>query len=134
VAQTLVGKAIRTQFDQYFPNPEELRKDREKKNPYKPISKWFNDGKTVDLLHDDNEKDYRSKLDSIPGLKDLVKSQHKSLSEQENYFMMEFALHGMAEYSLLSKHALAKGHSFKDLLSSMLNFKDSPDKDDDFNI
>ncbi|RUA37309.1 MAG: magnesium chelatase, partial [Bacteroidetes bacterium] len=44
VAQTLVGKAIRSQFDQYFPNPEELRKDREKKNPYRPISKWFNDG------------------------------------------------------------------------------------------
>lgn len=48
--------------------------------------------------------------------------------------MMEFALHGMAEYSLLSKHALANGHSFKDLLSSMLNFEDSNDNDEDFNI
>jgi magnesium chelatase subunit I len=134
VAQTLVGKAIRSQFDHYFPNPEELRKDREKKNPYRPISKWFNDGKKIDLFHDDKENDYRKKLESIPGLKDLVTSHHKKLSEKETYFMMEFALHGMAEYSLLSKHALATGHSFKDLLSSMLNFEDSSDENEDFNI
>ena len=131
VAQTLVGKAIRSQFDKYFPNPEELRKDREKKNPYRPISKWFNDGKKIDLFHDDNEKEYRKKLESIPGLKDLVSIHHKKLTEKEVYFMMEFALHGMAEYSLISKHALASGHSFKDLLSSMLNFEDSSDENED---
>jgi magnesium chelatase subunit I len=134
VAQTLIGKAIRSQFDHYFPDPEGLRKDREKKNPYKPISKWFNDGNKVDFLHDDQEKEYRKKLDGIPGLKDLVKSHHNKLNEKETYFMMEFALHGMAEYSLLSKHALATGHSFKDLLSSMINFEDSHESDDDSNI
>jgi magnesium chelatase subunit I len=48
--------------------------------------------------------------------------------------MMEFALHGMAEYSLLSKHKLVTGTSFKDLLSSMLNLQDSEDNDEDFNI
>jgi magnesium chelatase subunit I len=109
-------------------------KDREKKNPYRPISKWFNDGKRIDLFHDDNEIEYRKKLDGVPGLKELVKTHHKKLNEKETYFMMEFALHGMAEYSLISKHAIATGHSFKDLLSSMLNFEDSSDKDEDFNI
>jgi magnesium chelatase subunit I len=46
---------------------------------------------------------------------------------------MEFALHGLAEFSMLSKHALANGQEFKDLLSSMLNFEDS-DEDDDFSL
>jgi magnesium chelatase subunit I len=32
---------------------------------------------------------------------------------------MEFALHGLAEYSLISKHHLTAGLQFKDLLSSM---------------
>lgn len=135
VAQTLVGKAIRTQFTQHFPNPEDLRKKRDEPNPYKPISKWFNEGKQIDILHEESEKEYRKKLDSIPGLSALIKTHVKRvLTEAEKYFMMEFALHGMAEFSLLSKHALAKGHSFKDLLSSMINFEDSAENDDDFNI
>ena len=33
---------------------------------------------------------------------------------------MEFALHGLAEFSLVSKKQLGKGLQFKDLLSSML--------------
>ncbi|MFQ3212831.1 MAG: magnesium chelatase subunit I [Marivirga sp.] len=133
VANSLIGKAIRNQFINYFPNPEELRKNREQKNPYKPISKWFNDGNQLDLINDDKEKVYQDKLDSIPGLKELVQEHMKSTETDQLYFMMEFALHGMAEYSLLSKHKLVTGNSFKDLLSSMLNLEDSQEKDDDFN-
>ncbi len=134
VAQTLVGKAIRTKFVEFFQNPEDLRKSRELKNPYKPITKWFNDGNQLDILNDDSEAEYKKKLTSIPGLKDLVKEKHKGLSEKEQYFLMEFALYGMAEYSLLSKHKLARGSSFKDLLSSMLNMEDSSENDEDYNI
>jgi magnesium chelatase subunit I len=50
--------------------------------------------------------------------------------------MMEFALHGLAEYSLISKHTLTSGLQFKDLLSSMFNIpdtdEDEPDDDEDF--
>ncbi len=134
VAQTLVGKAIRTKFVEFFPNPEELRKSRELKNPYKPITKWFNDGNQVDILNDDSETEYKKKLKSVPGLQDLVKEKHKSLLDKEQFLLMEFALHGLAEYSLLSKHKIVKGSSFKDLLSSMLNMEDSSENDDDYNI
>jgi magnesium chelatase subunit I len=48
---------------------------------------------------------------------------------------MEFALHGLAEYSLISKHHLASGTQFKDLLSSMFSLpKDDPDDEDDEEI
>jgi magnesium chelatase subunit I len=38
VAQNLVGKAIRTQFLNYFPDPEKFRKQKEK-SPYKKITR-----------------------------------------------------------------------------------------------
>ncbi len=49
--------------------------------------------------------------------------------------MMEFALHGLAEYSLISKQNLDTGLQFKDLLDSMfdpnkMNFGD--DDEDNF--
>ncbi|MEO1097466.1 MAG: hypothetical protein AAFX57_06890 [Bacteroidota bacterium] len=42
---------------------------------------------------------------------------------------MEFALHGLAEFSMLSKHQLVSGLQFKDLLSSMFSM---PGPDDGF--
>ncbi|MDH4461526.1 MAG: magnesium chelatase, partial [Flectobacillus sp.] len=47
VAQNLIGKAIRTQFLNFFPDPEKIKKlakDKAGKNPYKPILDWFMDG------------------------------------------------------------------------------------------
>jgi magnesium chelatase subunit I len=40
VAQNLVGKAIRTQFINYFPDPDKFRKQKDK-SPYKKISNCF---------------------------------------------------------------------------------------------
>ena len=44
---------------------------------------------------------------------------------------MEFALHGMAEYSLIGKQSLDRGLQFKDLLGSMFSGPDADDDDDD---
>ena len=54
---------------------------------------------------------------------------HSKLDNEEKLFMMEFALHGLSEYSMLSKKALVQGTKFKDLLSSMFSIPDS-DEDD----
>lgn len=118
VAQNLIGKAIRTQFVNYFPNPEKFRKQKDK-NPYKKITDWFSDGNNVDLLHEMNQNEFEKVLKKIPGLTELVNSFHKGQDQSVKLFLMEFALHGLAEYSLISKHNLVSGHQFKDLLSSM---------------
>lgn len=134
VAQNLVGKAIRTQFIQYFPDPEKFRKQKEK-SPYKKITTWFGDGNTIDLLHDMTNSDYEKTLKSVPGLTDLVNEYHKAQEIPMKLFLMEFALHGLAEYSLISKHNLASGLQFKDLLSSMFTMpkfdEEEPDDDDE---
>ncbi|RYF55335.1 MAG: magnesium chelatase, partial [Cytophagaceae bacterium] len=108
VAQNLIGKAIRTQFLNYFPNPEKAKKDK-RGNPYKKITDWFGDGNTMDLLNDLSNRDYESRLRTIDGLDDLVDQFHPRLSKQERLFMMEFALHGIAEYSLVGKKAMDTG-------------------------
>ncbi len=130
VANNLIGKAIRSQFINYFPDPENLRKHKELKNPYKTITDWFGDGNMVDILHDFNYKEYKKELESVPGLKQLVDEKFKKESEDYRLFLMELALHGLAEYSMLSKHSLERGLQFKDLISSMFNLSETEDDND----
>ncbi|HNQ00549.1 MAG TPA: sigma 54-interacting transcriptional regulator, partial [Bacteroidia bacterium] len=118
VAQNLIGKAIRNQFAVYFPNPEKLKKKKEV-NPYQEIIEWFSAGNEIDLLNDLSQKEYASLLNSIPGLEETVKKFHPKVKGEEKLFYMEFLLHGLAEYSLLSKNNLTRGLKFKDLFSSV---------------
>jgi magnesium chelatase subunit I len=130
VAQNLVGKAIRTQFIQYFPDPDKFRKQKEK-SPYKKITAWFSDGNAVDLLGDMTLGEYEKALRSVPGLSDLIKEFQKGADTASQLFFMEFALHGLAEYSLISKHYLAKGLQFKDLISGMFQAPATEDDDEE---
>ena len=130
VAQNLIGKAIRTLFIDYFPDPEKFRKQKEK-SPYRKIAAWFSEGKTVDLFHDMNQTDYEKSLKDISGLSELIRQFQKDKDKGTQLFLMEFALHGLAEYSLISKHQLTKGHQFKDLLSSMFTLSQEEDDDID---
>ncbi len=130
VAQNLVGKAIRTQFLTYFPDPEKFRKLKEK-SPYKKITTWFGDGNTLDLLGDMTNSEYEKNLRSVPGLPEVVNEFQKSQDPLTKLFLMEFVLHGLAEYSLISKHYLARGLQFKDLISGMFSVPKESDDDDE---
>ena len=134
VAQNLVGKALRAQFLNYFPDPDKFRKQKEK-SPYKKVSNWFGDGNTIDLMNDSSQAEYEKVLKSIPGLLDLVNEFHKNKDPQSKIFLMEFALHGIAEYSLISKHNLTAGLQFKDLLSGMFTLpRPDQEQDDDDDV
>ncbi len=130
VAQNLIGKALRTQFLNYFPDPDKFRKQKEK-SPYKKVADWFGEGNTVDLLHNMQQHEFEKALKSVPGLSELVNEFHKNQDAGTKLFMMEFALHGLAEYSLISKHNLTAGLQFKDLLSSMFTLPRPGEEEDD---
>lgn len=133
VAQNLIGKAIRTQFLHYFPNPEQEKK-RKNESIYKDILEWFEESKEVDVLNDASNKDYKATLNAISGLYDMISKKFPEKSEHEKYFLMEFTLHGLAEYSMLSKKQLISGTQFKDLLSGMFSMPDfNEDEDDEYN-
>ena len=128
VANNLVGKATRSQFTNYFPDPEKERK-KENGNAYQELKEWFEKGNMVDLIFDANEKEYRKELKNIPGLEKLVDKFQKTSHEGFKHFLMEFALFGLAEYSVLSKHQLEQGMQFKDLFTSMFNMPELGDNE-----
>ena len=82
-----------------------------------------------------SQSDFETKLRSVPGLEDVVKEFHKHQDAATRLFLMEFALHGLAEFSLISKHNLSSGLQFKDLLSSMFTLprpgQQEEEEDDD---
>ena len=130
VAQKLMGKAIRTQFLNYFPDPDKQKKLKES-NAYKLITDWFGAGHTLDILHDMSAAAYNKSLNSVPGLAGLIEKYHKGQDDQTRLFLMEFCLHGLAEHSLISRNKLSAGMQFKDLLSSMFSMPSFSDEDED---
>lgn len=145
VALNLVEKAIRTLFVQYFPNPEALKKRRstdsrgaravpqkEPENPYRSVTDWFNAGNKVDIFVDATDQDKITELYRVDGLYALVKKHYNTGSEKEMALLMEFVLHGLASYSLISKKTIEGRIEFKDLMGSMLNLgATSFDEDDE---
>ncbi|MEO6901646.1 MAG: magnesium chelatase [Bacteroidia bacterium] len=123
VAQNLLGKAIRNEFTEHFPDPAKLKKKKET-SPYQSIVNWFGEGNVVDLLLLEDEKTYKKGLEAIPGLSDLVEQYHPKLSKQDKLIQMEFVLFALAEHSLIGKNTLERGVQFKDILGSMFSEKD----------
>ena len=135
VAVNLVDKAIRTQFIQYFPNPEVAKKKRttgkqsqqnkaEDENTYKAIIRWFDGGNHIDLLLDSTDAAKVTSLYQVDGLHAFVKKHFPQANDKENALLMEFVLHGLAGYSLISKKMLEGRIEFKDLMGSMMNLSD----------
>jgi magnesium chelatase subunit I len=124
VAQSLIGKAVREEFLKVFPDIEKNKKAKNSVNLYKNVVEWFGAGNTLDLLSNEPQKDFLKKLNNVTGLSDLVDNIVGKVTPAEKVFLMEFALHGIAEFSLISKQQLDEGLVFKDLLDSMLGSDD----------
>ena len=138
VAYNLVDKAIRALFITYFPNPDTLKKKRNKENqkvenPYAPITKWFDQGNNLNVFLETKDADKIHLLYTVDGLFALVKKTYPNLNEKESGLLMEFVLHGLSSYSLISKKVLEGKIEFKDLMGSMLNMGSQHFSEEDFN-
>ena len=134
VAQNIVDKAIRNLFVQYFPNPTKPRKKKsqqEETTIYQTIQSYFEAGNVIDLLTEASDEVYAGQLDEVTGLRDLVLGKVMGVTRQDLNIWMEFILHGMAAYSLLSKFQLEQGNQFSDITSAMFNFSKDEEMDDD---
>ncbi len=127
VANTLIGKAIRSEFESVYPDPEKAKKAKQL-NPYSNIIEWFALGNELDLLHHIADHEFEHALSSCPFPSDFVKKYFKGLDRPQQLLQKEFILHGLAECSQISKKPLESGVRFRDLMSTMLNFsKESED-------
>lgn len=141
VAMNLVEKAIRSQFVSYFPNPDALKKKRTSAtqqpadNPYRSITAWFDKGNTLNLFFNIRDDEKMRELFRVDGLHALVKKYFKGANDREAALLMEFVLHGLSAYSLISKKIVEGKIEFKDLMGSMLNLGSSSyeEEDKDFN-
>ncbi|MCW3093244.1 MAG: magnesium chelatase [Ferruginibacter sp.] len=137
VAFNLLEKATRTIFSQYFPNPDTLKKKKAKEaiddNPYRSITRWFNSGNNLDVFFETKDADKVQLLYKVDGLHAIVKKYFKTANDKENALLMEFVLHGLAAFSLISKKVLDGKIEFKDLMGSMLNMGTQSFSEEDFN-
>jgi magnesium chelatase subunit I len=129
VAQILINKSIKKIFEKYFPNPELLKK-KQTASPYMEIFNWFSSGNYIDILNDVSNKEYKKTLLLIPGLQKVIDTYQPDADEATSLLFMEFVLHGLAEFSMLSKFKIESGLQFKDMLSSMFTMPQQDDEDD----
>ncbi len=120
VATKLIGSAVKTLFTQYFPDPEKVKKGK-KENPYLAITDWFMHGNTLDIIDGLSNAQYKKLLMDVPGLYETVKKNHPKALENQTLLLMEFVLHGLAEFSQLSKNYLNGGFGFSDMFGSLFN-------------
>ncbi len=125
----------------YFPNPEQLKKRKagepKEENPFRPITSWFDKGNQLNLFFNTKDDDKIHQLYQVDGLHALIKKYFKHANEKESALLMEFVLHGLASYSLISKKIVEGKIEFKDLIGSMVNlgsgtYSTDEDLGDDF--
>ena len=120
VANELLGAAIKTLFPRYFPKIEKLQK-QDADTPYDDLISWFFNGDGFELLDSFNDETYKTKLDEIKPLDNLIADYQPDIEPQDVYFEKEFILWGLAQYKKLSKYRYAEGLQFKDPYGSYIN-------------
>jgi len=146
VALNLLNKSIRTVFVTYFPNPDDVKKRKAPKksaanapeqkqleNPYASIAKWFDSGNHLDLFLDMKDEDKIIELYKVDGLFGIVKKHFPLAGEKQSALLMEFVLHGLSSYSIISKKMIDGKIEFNDMMGSMINLGDMGMDDDAFN-
>ncbi|MBR9832772.1 magnesium chelatase [bacterium] len=131
VAYAIVQAAIRTLVVNYFPELKDLKKNKTiEAEKYNVIINSFSNN-VVDIESDYTDQVYQEELTNIPGMKELIESKFKTLPKQEQFLMMEFLLHGLAEYSLLGRKLMETKLRFNDLFQSML-YSNEEENEEDF--
>jgi len=131
VAYILIGKAIKSLFSEYFPTPDKLKNKTNIENFYQNIINWFSKGNELDIFSTLSNDKYENMLLSVNGLVELVKKYFPKEEFHTQLLLMEFALHGLAEFSMVSKFMLEGEIQFKDMLSSMFTMSKGEENEDD---
>lgn len=121
VAESLIGKAIKSLFPTFFPEIKKLEK-QEDENSYDEIISWFfNANEDFEILNEINEEEYKTKIDKVSPLENLLQKHQSNTRKQESYFVKEFVLWALVEYKKLSKYRFAEGTKFKDPYGNVIS-------------
>ena len=120
ISYYLISQAIKTIFPELFPKIEKLER-QDSKGPYDELLAWF--FKDNQLYIDDcfNDEEYKSILNSVKSLSDIIKKYQPEVNEEDKYFIMEFLLWGLEANKKLNKYRSLEGFEFKDSLGSYIS-------------
>jgi len=102
VAKKLIGEAAKSVFLNYFPEPKKLEREDEK-TPYSNLLDWFVLNPILEVSSNVEDKTYKSELDLIEPLSDLIEQYCPDLPSSERYFMKEIILWALVEFKRLDK-------------------------------
>jgi magnesium chelatase subunit I len=117
VALYLFSGAIKKLFLENFDHPDETLKQMEK-DPFGTLREWFGAGNELDIYNEMPQKDYEHALSQVTGLSKLIDKYDIS---KDPFLYMEFIMHGLAEFEVLSKQILERSLNFKDPLANIFN-------------
>ncbi|WP_347374506.1 magnesium chelatase [Aequorivita sp. Q41] len=120
VAQQLIVDAVNTIFLEKFPKIEKLTKSDDI-DPYAELVAWFFEENDFELRDSFSEVVYKSELDRIIPLQQLIEKYQPKTSKKDIYFLKEVILWALAENNKLSKFSLGNGLHFKDLYGSYIS-------------
>lgn len=129
VAKALVGKAVKTIFKKYFPDPNARSKKgsstgAEKiKTEYDEILEWFASGNSLELSDTMTSENYAKELARVPRLKEFT-ARHFLFPEADRFSLssaMEFVLDGLHQHSKLAKEEEfgSPSISYRDMVDSI---------------
>lgn len=120
VALSLIGDAVKTLFLTSFPKIEKLEKEGEK-TPYTATLEWFFNESGFELMDDASEKLYKTTLDDVLPLNELLDTYKPDLDKKDRYFWKEIILWGLVEFDKLTKSRVDEGYQFKDTYGSFFS-------------
>tara|TARA_B110000114_G_scaffold79684_2_gene84253 strand:- start:1306 stop:2763 length:1458 start_codon:yes stop_codon:yes gene_type:complete len=120
VALSLIGDAVKTLFLNSFPKIEKLEKEGEK-TPYTATLEWFFNESGFELMDDASEKLYKTTLDDVLPLNELLDTYKPDLDKKDRYFWKEIILWGLVEFDKLTKSRVDEGYQFKDTYGSFFS-------------
>ncbi|MHC4821622.1 MAG: magnesium chelatase, partial [Planctomycetota bacterium] len=131
VARRVLGQALRRAFLQRFPavegSPEASRRDEESASsldPYVGVTSWFAAGGNVTVSDAASDATHRAGLEAVDGLADLASSLGQAQDDAEKTLLMELALEGLHQHSIIARDDLDGTVSYQDMLKDMLSGMD----------
>ena len=130
VARRVLGASLRRAFEARFP-PVITRKAGKARRAAPPapepdegawreVTAWFAAGNTVEVADDTPAAAHRAALDRVGGLAEVVRRHAKPADAAEETLLLELALEGLHQSSVLARDDLDGRVSFRDMLQDML--------------
>jgi magnesium chelatase subunit I len=124
VALQLIGEGVKRAFRAEFPEVFRLATDKqpvadERSRLYRAVSDYFKSDQSVEIADDMAYGEYVARLDAVTGLREVVAAKYPEADAGEIATLMEFALEGLHQHSILAKASLTRAVKYQDVLATM---------------